>query len=167
MYTANEVALYRAPAAGDFRKPMSTRAHYLGQVPMTEYWNNAMEQGDFERVLPLIDAYDVLQSDRVNDRQQFADALLVLTGVVGIGAAEDGDPRSPGERLRQEKTLSLPDSGARVEWLTKEAHEGDADVLRAALEKDIHKFSLIPDLSDMSFAANASGVAMRYKLLGL
>lgn len=136
-------------------------------MPLTEYWNNACERGDFERVLPLIDAYDLLQSDRVNDKQQFADALLVLTGVMGLTAPEDGDGRTPGERLRQDKTLALPDSTARVEWLTKETHESDADVLRRALSEDIHKFSMVPDLTDEQFAANASGVAMRYKLLGL
>lgn len=54
-----------------------------------------------------------------------------------------------------------------MEWLTKETHESDADVLRRALSEDIHKFSMVPDLTDEQFAANASGVAMRYKLLGL
>ena len=92
---------------------------------------------------------------------------VVLTGVMGLTAPEDGDGRTPGERLRQDKTLALPDSTARVEWLTKETHESDADVLRWALSEDIHKFSMVPDLTDEQFAANASGVAMRYKLLGL
>ena len=40
-------------------------------------------------------------------------------------------------------------------------------MLRRALSEDIHKFSMVPDLTDEQFAANASGVAMRYKLLGL
>ena len=78
----------------------------------SEYWNNARETGDFERVLPLIDAYDILQSDRVNDKQQFADALLVLTGVMGIASPEENDARTPGERLRQDKTLALPEGYA-------------------------------------------------------
>ena len=36
-----------------------------------------------------------------------------------------------------------------------------------ALKEDIHKFSFVPDLSDKQFAQNLSGVAMRYKLMGL
>ena len=39
--------------------------------------------------------------------------------------------------------------------------------MRAALKEDIHKFSFVPDLSDREFAQNLSGVAMRYKLMGL
>lgn len=167
VYTDSLIARYRCAQAAAIREPLESVPHYFGAVPLTEYWNNACERGDFERVLPLIDAYDLLQSDRVNDKQQFADALLVLTGVMGLTAPEDGDGRTPGERLRQDKTLALPDSTARVEWLTKETHESDADVLRRALSEDIHKFSMVPDLTDEQFAANASGVAMRYKLLGL
>ena len=40
-------------------------------------------------------------------------------------------------------------------------------MLRAALKEDIHKFSFVPDLSDKQFAQNQSGVAMKYKLMGL
>lgn len=167
VYTDALIARYRCAHTASIREPLDVTQHYFGAVPLIEYWNNARETGDFERVLPLIDAYDTLQSDRVNDKQQFADALLVLTGVMGIAAPEENDGLTPGERLRQDKTLSLPDSTAKVEWLTKEAQESDADVLRLALSHDIHKFSMVPDLTDEHFAGNLSGVAMRYKLLGL
>lgn len=167
VYTSSAILRYRCQQYASLGAPESVAPHYFGAIPMTEYWNNAGELGDFERVLPLIDAYDVLESDRVNDKQQFADALLVLTGVMGLTADDESDGRTPGERLRQDKTLALPDSTAHVEWLTKETHEGDTDVLRAALCSDIHKFSMVPDLTDERFASNASGVAMRYKLLGL
>lgn len=167
VYTAHLIARYRCAQAANIREPLDVQNHYFAAVPLIEYWNNARETGDFERVLPLIDAYDTLQSDRVNDKQQFADALLVLTGVMGLSAPGEEDGRTPGERLRQDKTLALPDSTAKVEWLTKEAQESDADVLRLAIAHDIHKFSMVPDLTDEHFAGNLSGVAMRYKLLGL
>ena len=32
---------------------------------------------------------------------------------------------------------------------------------------DIHKMCMVPDMTDLNFAGNSSGVAMRYKLLGL
>lgn len=140
--------------------------HYFGGVPVVEFWNNAQETGDFEPVLSLIDAYDTLESDRVNDKQQFTDAVLLLTGCT----LENDDPqdrRSPAQKLLEEKTLSLPDTDASAQWLVKQSDEAGAEVLRQALRGDIHKMSMVPDLTDESFAANASGVAMRYKLLGL
>lgn len=63
--------------------------------------------------------------------------------------------------------LSLPDINAKAEYLQGALTEADVEVLRSALETDIHKLSMVPNLADKDFAANASGVAMRYKLLGL
>ena len=143
---------------------IDTSPHYFGGVPLVEYWNDESERGDFEWVLPLIDAYDALQSDRVNDKEQFVNALLVLTGCT-LETDERG--REPWRQLREDKALCLPDSQAKAEYLAKQMNEADVEVLRRALAEDIHKLSMVPDLSDESFAANASGVAMRFKLWGL
>ena len=75
--------------------------------------------------------------------------------------------RTPGQQLREDKALALPDSDARAEWLCKQLNEADTEVLRQALKEDIHKLCLVPDLTDREFAGNSSGVAMRYKLMGL
>ena len=160
VYTADAVHTLRSSSP---RSIPTAVPHAFGAVPMVEYLNGPDAHGDFEDVLSLIDAYDLLQCDRLNDRQQFSDALLVLTGVMGVTGAP-GDTFSPLERLRSEKTLSLPDSDAKAEWLVKNANEKDIDVLRLALAQDIHKFSLTPDFSDESFSGNASGIAIKYKL---
>ena len=140
--------------------------HLFDGVPIIEVWNDADETGDFERVLSLIHAYDQQESDRVNDKQQFTDAILLLTGCVLEKDPDDEDVRTPAQKLLEEKTLSLPDTDAKAEWLTKQSDESGNEILRLALKSDIHKLSMVPDLSDENFAANASGVAMKYKLLG-
>ena len=61
----------------------------------------------------------------------------------------------------------LPDGEARAEWLCKQLNETDTEVLKCALNADIHKMCMVPDMTDVNFAGNSSGVAMRYKLLGL
>lgn len=165
VYTADEVLLYRGR---DFSmllrgSPVKRSPHYFGRVPMIEYWNNEDEAGDVENVLSLIDAYDVLQSDRINDQEQLVDALLI---VYGARLERDEKGRTPAQQLRQDKLLYLPDRDAGAQYLVKNTGSG-AEEMRRALEKDIHKFSMIPDLSDEQFAGNASGVALKYKLLGL
>ena len=40
-------------------------------------------------------------------------------------------------------------------------------MLKNSIVSDIHKISGVPDMTDQSFAGNTSGVAMKYKLLGL
>ncbi len=168
VYTDSEELTFQSGGERDLRAPLSRRPHGFDGVPMVEYWNNADAQGDFEDVLPLVDAYDLLASDRLNDRGQFADAMLVLTGVMGLGTSDAPDsPLQAAALLRQERTLSLPDADSKAEWLVKNPNEKDIDVLRKALKDDIHKFSMTPDLDDDRFAGNLSGIAIRYKLFCL
>ena len=139
--------------------------HFFGHVPMGEYWNNSRERGDFEGVMNLIDAYDALQSDRVNDKQQFTDALMVIYGAT-VEEDEEGG-RSLQQRLRETRTLEMPAADARVEYLTKSLSESDTEVLKNSLRMDIHKLCMVPDLTDEAFGGNQSGVAMEFKLFGL
>ncbi|HRX07689.1 MAG TPA: phage portal protein [Candidatus Limiplasma sp.] len=170
------LTLHMERRAAEVPVEVARQAHYFGGVPMTEYWNNADETGDFEAVLPLIDAYDALQSDRINDKQQFTDAIMVLKGVGALQAEDaetDLDPNDPSaaalaasQRLRHTRTLFLPGDGADAGFITKPDSESGSELLRKSLAEDIHKLSFVPDLSDSKFAGDASGVAMRYKLLG-
>jgi len=143
---------------------VSRQRHFFGHVPMCEYWNNARERGDFEGVMNLIDAYDALQSDRVNDKQQFTDALMVIYGAT---VEEDESGQSLQQRLRETRTLEMPAADARVEYLTKTLSESDTEILKNSLRADIHKLSFVPDMTDEAFGGNVSGVAMEYKLFGL
>ncbi len=133
------------------------RRHYFGKLPMIEYRNNEERQGDFEQLIPLIDAYNILQSDRVNDKEQFVDAFLFLTGI-------DLDSNQA-KKLREERILMGYD-GATAQYLAKVMSENDVEVLKDALKTDIHRFSMVPDLSDRTFGSNLSGVAIKYKLMG-
>jgi len=63
--------------------------------------------------------------------------------------------------------LEIPNDGADAKYLTKTLNEADTEILRAALAADIHKFSQTPDFTDQQFSGNASGVALKYKLLSL
>lgn len=131
--------------------------HKFGKVPMIAYKNNPELLGDFEPVITLIDAYNLLQSDRVNDKEQLVDAILCMYGM-------DFTPEQA-EMLRDSRMLvSIPSDG-KVEYLVKTLQEGDVDVLRQNLENDIHKISMVPNMSDQNFVGNSSGVAIRYKLL--
>ena len=54
-----------------------------------------------------------------------------------------------------------------MEYLSKTFHEADVELLKKSIIEDIHKISKVPNLTDENFAGNSSGVAMKYKLLGL
>lgn len=134
-----------------------TKPHKFGDVPIVEYKNNPEILGDFEPVLTLIDAYNLLQSDRINDKEQLVDAILLFYGM------EFDDEQA--EMLKTSRMIAgIPEDG-KVDYLVKTLQEGDVDILRQNLEKDIHKISMTPNMSDENFVGNSSGVAIRYKLL--
>lgn len=133
------------------------KPHAFGDVPVICYKNNPELLGDFEPVISLIDAYNLLQSDRVNDKEQLVDAILCMYGM-------DFDVEQA-EMLKESRMLAnLPVDG-KVEYLVKTLQETDVDILRQNLENDIHKISMVPNMSDENFVGNSSGVAIRYKLL--
>ena len=131
--------------------------HAFGDVPIICYKNNPELMGDFEPVISLIDAYNLLQSDRINDKEQLVDAILMFYGI----DFED----EQAEMLRESRMLAGIPTDARAEYLTKTLQEGDVDILRQNIENDIHKISMVPNMSDQNFVGNSSGVAIRYKLL--
>lgn len=131
--------------------------HKFGKVPLIAYKNNPELLGDYEPVISLIDAYNLLQSDRINDKEQLVDAILCLYGM-------DFDDKQA-EMLKDSRMLANIPSDGRVEYLIKTLQESDVDVLRQTIENDIHKISMVPNMSDANFVGNSSGVAIRYKLL--
>ena len=140
------------------------REHYFGAVPINEIYNNGQRRGDFENVISLIDAYNLLQSDRVNDKEQFVNALLVLKGAT---LGDDNEEKTESyNALKLFNVLELPD-GADAGYLIRQFDENSVEVLKNSIVSDIHKISGVPDMTDQNFASNASGVAMKYKLFGL
>ena len=69
------------------------------------------------------------------------------------------------EMLKDSRMLANLPTDGKVEYLVKTLQEGDVDILRQNIENDIHKISMVPNMSDENFVGNSSGVAIRYKLL--
>lgn len=131
--------------------------HYFGMVPIAIYKNNEEEYGDFERVIDLIDAYDLMESDTLNDFEYFTDAYLALYGFTAD--AEDI------KTMKRNRVL-LMDEGTSAEWLIKNNSDNNIENTKNRLDNDIHKFSFCPNMSDENFASNASGVAIKFKTMG-
>lgn len=150
--------------------------HYMGEVPVTEYRNNKLAIGDFELQIPLIDAYNTIMSDRVDDKEQFINSILAIYGTLLSDEDDEIDENGVGDgkghekamkRLKKDGVLEMPGEGSKAEYLTHTLDESGVEILRKAIEQDIHKFSHIPCMSDEHFGGNVSGVAMEFKLLGM
>lgn len=151
-------------SSGSYVKKLDVESHHLGQIPIIEYKNNNFAIGDYEQQISLIDAYNSLMGNRVNDKEQAIESILVLYG------AQLGDTPEETHKamslLNEEGLLELP-MDSKADFLKNLLDEGATEILRKALKEDIYTFSHVPNLTDENFAGNSSGVAMEYKLLGL
>ncbi len=156
LITDKETKRYEATISGGLSL-IEEIPHYFGAVPVAIFKNNEELMGDFEPVISLIDAYDTMESDTVNDFDYFVDAYLALYGFT----ADSEDII----KMKENRVL-LMDEGTNAEWLIKNAPDTNVENMKIRLDKDIHKFSHCPDMNDENFAGNTSGVAIKYKLLG-
>lgn len=133
-------------------------------VTLIEIYNNNERQGDFEQLIPLIDAYNSQQSNRVDDVENFVNSILVLTGQV-LGDT-DKEKSEAYNSIKENGVMELTEDG-KAGFLTRQIDQQGNELLRQSLADDIHKFSCVPSMTDKDFASNVSGVAMQFKLLGL
>ncbi len=159
VYTDRTVKDYRSSdlKTAVFHQVGGTREHFFGEVPVIAYRNNGEGQGDFEQIISLIDAYDSLISSRLTDKKKFVDALLVFFGMT----LREGDEG----RLAKEKFLDGAPLDARVEYIQKTFDEASVQVLADNLVREMHKMTMTVDMSDEKFSGNASGQALKLKLM--
>lgn len=158
LYTKDSIKEMRLE--GSDLKLIEENANLFGAIPVVEFKNNNEAIGDFERVLSLIDALNLAQSDTANDFEEFTDALLVLAG---MPQADSDDVN----RMIEDKVLLLDKSGGAgqsAEWLIKNINDTALENYKNRLDADIHKFAKVPNMNDEHFAGNVSGEAMKYKL---
>lgn len=138
---------------------VDTDRHLWGDVPFVVYENNEELLGDFESTISLIDAYDALESNSINDSDYFSDCYLLLKGL-------DGTQTEDITSMKSNRVLLLPEGGD-ANWLIKSSQSESEEAMKTRLAEDIARFSMTPNLSDESFAGNLTGVAIKYKLFGL
>lgn len=141
---------------------ISREPHYFGMVPVCVFQNNEDEIGDFENVIGLIDAYDIMGSDSINNQEYFSDAYLLLTG---LRFNDDEDDDVVGNM--KEQRIMLLDEGCDARWLLKDENDVVVENVKNRLDNDIHKFSKVPNMNDEAFGNNSSGVAIKYKTMAM
>lgn len=85
---------------------VSPGTHMLGRVPIIEYPHGPSREGDFEPVVPILDAINTVQSNRVDGVEQAVQAILWLRGV-SFDTIED--ERKFFDAVREFQGMSLPD----------------------------------------------------------
>jgi SPP1 family phage portal protein len=156
LYTPTEIVYFVEDKKG-FAET-ERKQHYFKDVPVVVYYNNAEQSGDWERLMPLIDAYDKAVSDHSNMLEYFSDAYLVLTGL-------EAEPEDIAE-MKENRVMLLGENG-QAQFLVKSADVETLETYKTRLENDIHKFAQVADIQSEGFTSDLSGIAIKYKLMAL
>jgi SPP1 family phage portal protein len=145
----------------DISEPVNPQPHLFDLVPLIVFPNNEEQQGDAEKVLNLIDAYDRTLSDVNSEIEQFRLAYMAFYGY-------DPDEETLA-RAKQTGAFGLDEKGEGVgiEFITKQMNDTAIENHLNRLEGNIMRFGKSVNMTDESFSQNLSGVAIRYKLMPL
>lgn len=135
------------------------KPHLFDYCPLFGLPNNEELKGDAEKVLSLIDAYDRTLSDASNEIEQYRLAYLILKGM--------GIDDETLDKLKRTGVFELFDKDEDVHYLTKDINDTMIENHLNRLEQNILRFAKSVNFSDEQFAGNVSGVAMKFKLMGL
>lgn len=125
--------------------------HVLGMVPIIEYPASEARLGAFEIVLPLLDALNEVQSNRLDDVVQYVNSFLAL---LGGQIDEDGM-----KNLEAYKMLCLP-NGVDAKYLSVAMQQGDIQTLADAIRYSIMAICGVPSQSGESASTSDTGRAV-------
>ena len=156
VYDGKFITSYKSNSAYSALNLIGQAPHYYGQVPITVFSLNADEESIFDKIMTLQDSYNTLLSAEVDDFQAFCDAYLMLRGCT----ADSSDIQ-----MMKENRVLILDADADAAYVNKSINDTQIENMLKNLNDAIHKIANSPDFNDEKFMA-ASGIAMKYKLVG-
>ncbi len=133
--------------------------HMFDGVPLLQFVNNEERQGDCDKVYSLIDAYDRSFSDVNSEIEQFRLAYLAIYGMLPTDETVN--------KAKQTGVFGLPDKECNMEFITKNLNDAIVEHHLDRLEDNIYRFAKSVNFKDEAFAGNVSGIAMKFKMIGL
>lgn len=135
-----------------------------GMVPAVEFFENEERQGLYTDCISMIDALDDTLSQKQDTIEYFANEYMyVLGGGIDLNEEELS-------YMRTHRLINVPTANAadiKIGFLERPDGDNVQENQLQHLNDKIYQTTGIPNLSDSNFAGNASGVAIRYKLLAM
>lgn len=143
--------------SGEGLTKINERTHIFDRVPIIPCPANAERLSGFHDIIPLINAYNNLNSDLCNEVADHRNAYLLI---------ENAELKVEDlQKMKEAGIIQVP-QGAEVKWLIKDINDQFVQNELNLLEKKIY------DLSDQvnfneNWASNTSSLALKNKLLNL
>ena len=135
---------------GDYT-PMDIHTNIIGMLPIIEYPAEHARLGVFEVAMPLLDALNELQSNRMDDIVQFVNSFL---GIFGGSLDEETYAK-----LGEWKTLCLPE-GTDAKYLSASLSQSDVQTLKDDIYRSILTITGVTSTSDGSTSDSSNNGAV-------
>lgn len=155
VYDKTNIYTYKSGSGLTQLTPINSVRHYFNDVPVSIVTLND-NQGIFEQIITLQDAYNKLISGEIDDFEAFTDCYMLLTG-----ANLDDDQL---KKIKECHIIQLAEGGT-AQYLTKSIQDTQIENILNRLKKEVFAKTNCPDFTDEAFMAQ-SGIAMQYKLTG-
>jgi SPP1 family phage portal protein len=139
-------------------KVTEVKPHALGAVPIVEYPANNARLGAFEIVLPLLDAINNIESNRMDGVEQFIQAFVKF-----INCDITADDFAALKDLGAIKVKSVDGQQADVDIVTNELNQQQTQTLKDDIYKAILSICGLPSMSDGSTSDSSNNGAVILK----
>ena len=133
-------------------------AHALGYVPIVEYPANNARLGSFEIVLPLLDAINNIESNRMDGIEQFIQAFMKF-----INCDIDEEKFQALKDMGAIKIKSADGQPADVDIVTSELDQSQTQVTKDDLYKAVLSICGLPSMSDGNTSDSSNNGAVILK----
>ena len=144
----------------------SESVNFYGDIPVVAYYFGDEMLGIIKPVKDLIDAYDTLISDAMNEDEKFAKAYLVMKNYGIMDQAKAKDPNIASailQNLKKKRIFEHVPKDADIYYLTKDIPVEFIQFMSDKLKNEIHTQSHVPDFKDMA-TGSLSGAAIQRML---
>lgn len=141
------------------QKIVSESVNPWGRIPIIEYPANPERMGAFEAVLPLLDAINVVDSDRINGLSQFIQSLVVLTNA----ELDEGETANSIRESGLIELKSTTDNKATIDIISESLDQTNTQTLKEDLYQAVLTIVGVPSQAagNQSDSSNNGAVILR------
>lgn len=144
---------------GDFiasaSEVVSVEPNVLGYIPIIEYRYNSINMGAFESVLPLLDAINNVQSNRIDGVEQFIQSLAVAVNCQFDDGTTANDIRQAGMIVLK----SIGENKADFKILSEQLDQSQTQVLVDYLYSQVQRICAMPFVDRQARSYDSTGSA--------
>ena len=135
---------------------VSIEPNVLGYIPIIEYRYNDINMGAFESVLPLLDAINTVQSNRIDGVEQFIQSLAVAVNCQFDEGTTANDIRKAGMIVLK----SIGENRADFRILSEQLNQSETQVLVDYLYEQVLRICAMPSQTKGGRSTSDTGAAV-------